>query len=163
MPGWPRRVRDRRRSAGGRREPVPGWARAVEGGGARSQRRRGFAPAGSGARAGSRRRGADAGEDPAPPRGGRRGARHTGFNALSGEASVGTRSARGSTTLRYSRYGGEFKLLKAEGPPAGGTEGGGPERKLSDDRLQVASEYLLGGLRLETKAQWQRHWLSEVS
>src|SRR5438876_700669 len=88
---------------------------------------------------------------------------NTGFNALSGEASVGTRSARGSTTLRYSRYGGEFKLLEAEGPPAGGTEGGGPERKLSDDRLQVASEYLLGGLRLETKAQWQRHWLSEVS
>ena len=88
---------------------------------------------------------------------------NTGFNALSGEASVGTRSARGGTTLRYSRYGGEFKLLEAEGPPAGGTEGGGPERKLSDDRLQVASEYLLGGLRLETKAQWQRHWLSEVS
>ncbi len=87
---------------------------------------------------------------------------NTGFNALSGEASVGTRSARGGTTLRYSRYGGEFKLLEAEGPPAGGTEGG-PERKLSDDRLQVASEYLLGGLRLETKAQWQRHWLSEVS
>src|SRR5213594_2341770 len=88
---------------------------------------------------------------------------NTGFNALSGEASVGTRSARGSTTLRYSRYGGELKLLEAEGPPAGGTEGGGPERKLSDDRLQVASEYLLAGLRLETKAQWQRHWLSEVS
>src|SRR5881296_1942479 len=88
---------------------------------------------------------------------------NTGFNALSGEASVGTRSTRGGTTLRYSRYGGEFKLLEAEGPPAGGTEGGGPERKLSDDRLQVASEYLLGGLRLETKAQWQRHWLSEVS
>ena len=87
---------------------------------------------------------------------------NTGFNALSGEASVGTRSARGGTTLRYSRYGGEFKLLEAEGPPARGTEGG-PERKLSDDRLQVASEYLLGGLRLETKAQWQRHWLSEVS
>src|SRR3989442_10349840 len=84
---------------------------------------------------------------------------NTGFNALSGEASVGTRSARGGTTLRYSRYGGEFKLLEAEGPPAGGTEGG-PERKLSDDRLQVASEYLLGGLRLETKAPWQAPWLS---
>src|SRR5438093_235824 len=88
---------------------------------------------------------------------------NTGFSAMSGEAVVGARSARGSTTLRYTRYGGEFKLLEAEGPPAGGTEGGGPERKLSDDRLQVASEYLLGGLRLETKAQWQRHWLSEVS
>src|SRR5256884_4863120 len=79
---------------------------------------------------------------------------NTGFNALSGEASVGTRSARGSTTLRYSRYGGEFKLLEAEGPPASGTEGGGPERKLSDDRLQVASEYLPGGCRIETQAPW---------
>jgi iron complex outermembrane receptor protein len=88
---------------------------------------------------------------------------NTGFNALSGEATVGTRGARGGTTLRYTRYGGEFKLLEAAGPPAGGPEGGGPERKLSDDRVQLASDYLLGGVRLETKAQWQRHWLSEVS
>src|SRR5207249_11152919 len=65
------------------------------------------------------------------------------------------------TTLRYTRYGGEFKLLEAEGP-AGGEEGG-PERRLSDDRVQLAGDYLLGGLRLETKAQWQRHSLIEVS
>jgi len=74
---------------------------------------------------------------------------------------VGTRGARGSTTLRYTRYGGEFKLLEAEGPATG--EAGGPERKLSDDRVQVAGDYLLGGVRLETKAQWQRHSLIEVS
>src|SRR5207244_7272670 len=85
---------------------------------------------------------------------------NTGFNALSGEATVGTRGARGGTTLRYTRYGGEFKLLEAEGPPAGGPEGGGPERKLSDDRVQLASDYLLGGIRLETQAQWQRHSLA---
>ena len=86
---------------------------------------------------------------------------NTGFSALSGEAAVGTRGARGSTTLRYTRYGGEFKLLEAEGP-AGGEEGG-PERKLADDRVQLAGDYSLGGVRLETKAQWQRHSLIEVS
>jgi len=86
---------------------------------------------------------------------------NTGFSALSGDAAVGTRGARGSTTLRYTRYGGEFKLLEAEGPAAG--EAGGPERKLADDRVQLAGEYLLGGVGLETKAQWQRHSLIEVS
>ena len=87
---------------------------------------------------------------------------NTGFGALSGEAALGFHGGSGGTTLRYTRYGGEFKLLEAEGAPAGGTEAG-PERKLSDDRVQLATDYLLGGLRLETKAQWQRHWLSEVS
>src|SRR5207248_9084186 len=86
---------------------------------------------------------------------------NTGFSALSGEVAVGTRGPRGSTTLRYTRYGGEFKLLEAEGPATGET--GGPERKLSDDRVQVAGDYLLSGVRLETKAQWQRHSLIEVS
>jgi len=86
---------------------------------------------------------------------------NTGFTAISGEAAVGMRSARASTTLRYTRYGGEFKLLEAEGPATG--EEGGPERKLSDDRVQLAGDYLLGGVRLETKAQWQRHSLIEVS
>src|SRR5256886_3179904 len=68
------------------------------------------------------------------------------------------------TTLfrsRYTRYGGEFKLLEAEGPASG--EEGGPERKLSDDRVQFAGDYLVGGVRLETKAQSQRHSLLEVS
>src|SRR5437764_13000020 len=86
---------------------------------------------------------------------------NTGINALSGEAAVGRRGARASTTLRYTRYGGEFKLLEAEGPASG--EQGGPERKLSDDRVQFAGDYLVGGVRLETKAQWQRHSLIEVS
>ncbi len=86
---------------------------------------------------------------------------NTGFSALSGEAAVGTRGARGSTTLRYTRYGGEFKLLEAEGPASGET--GGPERKLADNRVQLAGDYLLGGVRLETKAQWQGHSLIEVS
>src|SRR5256885_2303894 len=86
---------------------------------------------------------------------------NTGFNALSGEAAVGTRGARGSTTLRYTRYRGEVKPLQAEGRASG--EQGGPERKLSDDRVQFAGDYLVGGVRLETKAQWQRHSLIEVS
>jgi len=86
---------------------------------------------------------------------------NTGFSAMSGEAVVGARGARGSTTLRYTRYGGEFKLLEAEGPATG--EAGGPERKLSDDRVQLAGDYLLGGVRVETKAQWQRHSLVEVA
>ena len=86
---------------------------------------------------------------------------NTGFSAMSGEAVVGTHGARGSTTLRYTRYGGEFKLLEAEGPATGET--GGPERKLSDDRVQLAGTYLLGGVRIETKAQWQRHSLVEVA
>ena len=34
---------------------------------------------------------------------------------------------------------------------------------MSDDRVQVAGDYLLGSVRLETKAQWQRHSLIEVS
>ena len=86
---------------------------------------------------------------------------NTGFSAMSGEAVVGTHGARGSTTLRYTRYGGEFKLLEAEGPATGET--GRPERKLSDDRVQLAGDYLLGGVRVETKAQWQRHSLVEVA
>src|SRR5439155_28374 len=72
-----------------------------------------------------------------------------------------TPGSRRTATLRYTRYGGEFKLLEAEGPATGET--GGPERKLSDDRVQLAGDYLLGGVRLETKAQWQRHSLIEVS
>jgi iron complex outermembrane receptor protein len=86
---------------------------------------------------------------------------NTGFSAISGEATIGTRGTRGGTTLRYTRYGGEFKLLEAEGPATG--EIGGPERKLSDDRVQFAGDRLLGGVRLETKAQWQRHSLIELS
>jgi len=87
---------------------------------------------------------------------------NTGFGALNGEAAVGHRGAGGSTTLRYTRYAGEFKLLEANEPPSGAEEGG-PERKLSDDRVQLAGDYRVGSLRLETRTQWQRHSLVEVS
>jgi iron complex outermembrane recepter protein len=86
---------------------------------------------------------------------------NTGFGAVNGEAAIGRRGARGGSTLRYTRYAGEFKLLEADEPPS--ATAGGPERKLSDDRVQATADYLLGSLRLETKAQWQRHSLVEVS
>jgi iron complex outermembrane receptor protein len=91
---------------------------------------------------------------------------NTGFGAFNGEAAVGARGERGNVTLRYVRYGGEFKLLEAEGPPpvsGGGMEEEGPERKLADDRVQLDAVYLVGGLRLEARSQWQRHSLIEVA
>jgi outer membrane receptor protein involved in Fe transport len=90
---------------------------------------------------------------------------NTGFGALDGQLAGGWRGSWGAASLRYTRYGGEFKLLEAGGPPPGVTEGQeeGPERKLSDDRVQMSGNFVAGGLRLETKAQWQRHWLQEVS
>src|SRR5213592_903307 len=62
---------------------------------------------------------------------------NTGFGALSGEAAVGLWGSRGGAGLRYARYGGEFKLLEANGPPAPATGEAGPERKLADDRVQL--------------------------
>jgi len=90
---------------------------------------------------------------------------NTKFAAVTGEAAAGFRSSRGTSTFRYARYGGEFHLLEANEParPAGGEEEGGPERKLSDDRLQFTGNYAVGALRLEPKLQWQRHSLAEVS
>ena len=95
---------------------------------------------------------------------------NTGFLSANGEASVGIRGTRSNTTLRFSHYGGEFKLLEARAPfnvpdasAATAAEEDGPERKLSDDRLQLVSDYVAGTTRLETKAQWQRHSLQEVS
>lgn len=90
---------------------------------------------------------------------------NTGFASLNGQLAAGLRSASGGATLRYTRYGGEFKLLEAQGPPPGVPEGqeAGPERKLSDDRVQFAGHLLAGTWRFETKAQWQRHWLQEVA
>lgn len=90
---------------------------------------------------------------------------NTGFLSANGEVAAGIRGTRSNTSLRFSHYGGEFKLLEAGGPPPGAVEGAdaGPERKLSDDRVQLVSDYLFNGLRLETKAQWQRHSLQEVS
>jgi len=90
---------------------------------------------------------------------------NTGFGSLDGQLAGGLRGSWGGATIRYTRYGGEFKLLEAGGPPPGVPDSleAGPERKLSDDRVQMSGNFVAGGLRLETKAQWQRHWLQEVS
>lgn len=92
---------------------------------------------------------------------------NTGFGAVNGEAAVGTSRPWGTLALRYQRYGGEFKLLEAEGPgrEEGGAEEeeGGPERKLSDDRLQLTGTFPVRGARIETRAQVQRHSLIEVA
>ncbi len=90
---------------------------------------------------------------------------NTGFLALTGEAALARRGSWGSLTGRYSRYGGEFKLLEEGGPPPGVEEGeeGGPERKLSDDRMQVLGRFPMGSALVETRAQVQRHWLSELA
>ena len=40
---------------------------------------------------------------------------------------------------------------------------GGPVRQVMDDRLQMTNELLARGVRFETKAQFQRHSLAEVS
>src|SRR5947207_4943834 len=82
---------------------------------------------------------------------------NTGFGAFNGEGAIGIRGARGDAQLRFSHYGGEFKLLEANAPPPGGPEEGGPEGKLADDRVQVTTSRSAGALRLELRAQWQRH------
>lgn len=90
---------------------------------------------------------------------------HTGYLSVNGEAAAGIRGDRSNTTLRFSHYGGEFKLLEAR-KPVGALKTDkeeGPERKLADDRLQLTNDFLFSGVRLETKAQYQRHSLVEVS
>ncbi|HET6764726.1 MAG TPA: TonB-dependent receptor [Longimicrobiaceae bacterium] len=92
---------------------------------------------------------------------------NTGFGAVSGELAGGFRGTWGSVTGRYTRYGGEFKLLEADAErsgtqPAEGEEEG-PERKLADDRVQVSAVLPWHGLRVEPRAQWQRHSLIEVA
>lgn len=91
---------------------------------------------------------------------------NTGFTAVNGQAAVGVRGARGDLMARYVRYGGEFKLLEANGPPPGTVAGTdqGPERKLADDRVQLHGNYrLTDRMGLEVSSQWQRHSLIEVS
>ena len=87
---------------------------------------------------------------------------NSSFWAFNGEGAFGIRGDRTNTTLRAAHYGGEFHLLESTGPESGDPNGG-PVRQVSDDRLQGTNEYALGGLRLETKAQFQRHSLAEVS
>ncbi|MEP6507876.1 MAG: TonB-dependent receptor, partial [Gemmatimonadales bacterium] len=91
---------------------------------------------------------------------------NTGFLSVNGEAVAGIRGNRSNTTVRFSHYGGEFKLLEARKPTGSADTGAadaGPERKLADDRLQLTNDFLFPGVRLETKAQFQRHSLLEVS
>src|SRR2546427_215714 len=59
---------------------------------------------------------------------------NTGFGALSGEAAVGLRGSRGGAALRYARYGGEVKLLEANGPPVPATGEAGARRQLPGRR-----------------------------
>ena len=101
---------------------------------------------------------------------------NTGFSALNGEAALGVHGGAGSATLRFSRFGGEFKLLEAGGlgaaipagcpggppKPANETETG-PERKVDDSRLQLDGQTRWHGLGLEAKAQVQDHTTIEVS
>jgi iron complex outermembrane recepter protein len=87
---------------------------------------------------------------------------NSSFWAFNGDAAFGIRGNRSNTTLRAAHYGGEFHLLETTGPESGDPNGG-PIRQVSDDRLQATHEYSARGLRLETKAQYQRHSLAEVS
>lgn len=91
---------------------------------------------------------------------------NTGFGAFSGEAAAVRRGAWGSFTVRFVQNGGEFKLLEEDGPPAGVEEPAmeaGPERKLSDQRLQLLGNFpLADGKRLETRVQAQRHNIIEM-
>ena len=88
---------------------------------------------------------------------------NTGFGSASAEATAGWRGPRGGLSFRVAHYGGEFKLLEANGPDTSGTEEGGPERKLGDERLQVRGERVSGSWRLVAQGQFQRHALIEVS
>ena len=87
---------------------------------------------------------------------------NSSFWAFNGDGAFGIHGDRSNTTLRGAHYGGEFHLLEAAGPEAGDPNGG-PVRQVSDDRLQAINEYSAGGVRFETKAQFQRHSLAEVS
>lgn len=88
---------------------------------------------------------------------------NSSFWAFNSESAFGIDNAHGSTVIRGAHYGGEFHLLEATGPEAGDSTGG-PVRQTLDDRLQVTNNYVVSsGLRFETKAQYQRHALTEVS
>jgi iron complex outermembrane receptor protein len=90
---------------------------------------------------------------------------NTKYSAVTGEAAAAYHSSRGTSTLRYARYGCECHLLEANEPPKpdGGGEEEGPERKASDDRVQFTGNYVAGRFRLEPKLQWQRHSLAEMA
>jgi outer membrane receptor protein involved in Fe transport len=87
---------------------------------------------------------------------------NSGFFAVNGDAALGWQGDRSRTTVRFSHYGGEFHLLEASGPEVGDSTGG-PVRQTLDDRLQFDRDMQVGSVRLETRAQYQRHGLAEVS
>jgi outer membrane receptor protein involved in Fe transport len=91
---------------------------------------------------------------------------NTKFSSVSGDAAIGFHTSRGTSSLRFAHYGGEFHLLEANEPPrppGSEEEEEGPERKLNDDRLQFTGNYMAGKLRLEPKLQLQRHDLAEMA
>jgi iron complex outermembrane recepter protein len=87
---------------------------------------------------------------------------NSSFWAFNGEGAFGIRGDRSNTTFRAAHYGGEFHLLESTGPEVGDPNGG-PVRQVMDDRLQATNDFVAGGLRFETRAQFQRHSLAEVS
>ena len=93
----------------------------------------------------------------------------TGFFAINGEGALAFRASRSVTTLRFSQYGGEFKLIEAGNPnlvptPGATTKEAGPDRKLLDNRIQLTHDFFASErIRIEAKGQWQRHSLIEVS
>lgn len=88
---------------------------------------------------------------------------NTGFAVVNGELAAGTQRPWGSLTLRLVQYGGEFKLLETDALEAGAADKGGPVRKLADERAQLVGAFPIGKARLETRVQFQRHWLQEVA
>jgi iron complex outermembrane recepter protein len=88
---------------------------------------------------------------------------NSSFWAFNGEGAFGIRGDNSTTTIRVSHYGGEFHLLESSGPEIDDPSGG-PVRQTLDERVQVTNEYTLNpSFRLETKAQYQFHSLTEVS
>ncbi len=88
---------------------------------------------------------------------------NSSFFAVNGEGAFGINDAHGNTTVRVAHYGGEFHILEAGGPEAGDSTGG-PVRQTLDDRVQLTNSHAVNNsLRIETKAQFQRHALTEVS
>ncbi len=93
---------------------------------------------------------------------------HTGLGATTFQGALGYRGDHSNSALRFSLMGGEFQLLEANGPNGiNGTpvidSAGGPVRQLLDTRVQFVHNRIVGAVRLEAKAQWQRHSLKEVS
>ncbi len=84
----------------------------------------------------------------------------TKYHAINGDVAAGIHAERANGTLRYERYGGDFGIL--DGPPVADDDVSGPLRRLSDDRVQGVTTWLVGNTRLELRSQWQRHSLKEL-